>query len=66
MENDHQLEKLLIVKQILLVQQKTGIARPPPDSSWGSQFDNGEDTREILDTSLQKTNKESDKWVRWV
>ena len=48
------------------VQQKAGIARPPSDPSWGSQFDNGEDTREILDTSLQKTNKESDKWVRWV
>ena len=48
------------------VQQKAGIARPPSDSSWGGQFDNGEDTREILDTSLQKTNKESDKLVRWV
>ena len=48
------------------VQQKAGIARPPSDSPWGSRFDDGKDTREMLDTSPQKTNKESDKWVRWV
>ena len=48
------------------VQQKAGNARPPSDSTWGSQFDDGKDTREILDTSPQKTKKESDKWVTWV
>ena len=48
------------------VQQKASNACPPSDSLWGSQFDDGEDTREILDTSPQKTNKESNKWVPWV
>ena len=45
------------------VQQKAGNARPPSDSTWESQFDDGKDTREILDISPQKTKKESDKWV---
>ena len=48
------------------VQQKAGNARPPSDSTWESQFDDGKDTREILDISPQKTKKESDKWVTWV
>ena len=44
-----------------LFSKKAGNARPPSDSTWGSQFDDGKDTREILDTSPQKTKKESAK-----
>ena len=44
--------------QMILCSAKGCIVRPPSDSPL---FDNGEDTRKILETSPQKANKESDK-----